>query len=343
MIREVLTLDRLRAMAPDEAAATLIVRRSDGPATVDQEALEAWLGLDEANARAWARAQSVWDIFDDAIEDDTLDALRAEARGVRRAPQGPRWPRLAAAAAVFALALGGAWLVFQRSEGPERDASMRVASAPLRYETLRGEREVVTLADGSRVTLDTETMIEVDYSEARRGVALRSGRAHFEVAQQPQRPFSVTAAGREIIALGTRFDVRLDPGQLRVVLVEGRVSVAASGSQGPAAVLQPGDQFLQKDGAPPVISRVEAEEALAWREGLVMFRDDTLAEAAAELNRYSREQLLVRDPAVAGLRVSGTFRTGDAARFGRTVTEIHPVEIRNRGQGWLEIVPASGG
>jgi transmembrane sensor len=326
-------------MEPQDAAAALMAREAGDEASAPTEVIDEWLRLDEANVRAWVHAQSVWNMFQEADDDDILGPLREESRGVR-AERRPLWPVLAASV-MLALALSGIWLVFQRTELTDPRAPRPVAgAAPLRYATARGQPKIVALPDGSRLTLDAETVVEVAYTAERRKVTLRSGRAHFEVAPTGQRPFSVAAAGREVIALGTRFDVRVDPGELLVVLVEGRVSVGSIGAGPAPAVLRPGQQFSQRNGAPPVISRVEPEVATGWREGVVTFQDETLVEAAAELNRYSVEQLIVRDPAVAGLRISGAFRTGDMARFGRTLKEVHPVEVKNLGEGRLEIVAA---
>ncbi len=94
------------------------------------------------------------------------------------------------------------------------------------------------LPDGSRMTLDTDSEVDIAFAPERRNLRLVKGRAFFDVAHDAQRPFAVVADGREVEALGTRFDVRMDPGQVRVVLVEGRVSVKSANHASPTTLLK---------------------------------------------------------------------------------------------------------
>lgn len=166
------------------------------------------------------------------------------------------------------------------------------------------------------------------------------GQAFFDVKHDAARPFAVRAAGGEIVAVGTRFDVRLDPGSMRVVLVEGTVSVKSRNRAAPKTVLHAGQQLVDRAGAAPVVSEADVDAALNWQRGFVTFDNDTLATAAAELNRYSKDQIVVADPRIAGLRVSGVFQAGDPLRFGRTLAQIHPVQMKRSGPDQLEIVAA---
>jgi transmembrane sensor len=206
------------------------------------------------------------------------------------------------------------------------------------YASAAGEVKVVTLPDGSRVTLDAASSFETRFSGASRSARLLRGRAFFDVKSNPQRPFSVAAADRLVLALGTRFDVRLRPDELTVTLIEGSVEISAPGLVG-STLLKPGQQFVEHKGTAVVRSvPSEVDAAIEWQQGFVTFDNDTLAEAVAEINRYSSQQLVIRDPAVASLRVTGQFRTGDAERFGRTVGEIHPIRLVRRGPNLLELV-----
>src|SRR3546814_13413031 len=81
------------------------------------------------------------------------------------------------------------------------------------------------------------------------------------------------------------------------------------------AVLAPGDALVVSADAAPVRFKVDVDQQLRWREGFVEFADATLAEAAAEMNRYSGKQIVIGDPAIGRLRVSGVFRTGNPERF----------------------------
>ncbi len=178
------------------------------------------------------------------------------------------------------------------------------------------------------------------FSANRRDLRLLKGRAFFDVAHNARRPFVVEAAGRQVVAIGTRFDVRLDPGRVRVVLVEGRVAVRSSGSAASPTLLSAGEQLDARAGMVPVVSAADVQEVLNWQRGFVTFDNDTLAAAVAELNRDDIDQVMVRDRRVADLRISGLFRAGDVGRFGRALAQIHPVRIVRTGPHRFEIVSA---
>jgi transmembrane sensor len=218
-------------------------------------------------------------------------------------------------------------------------SGQEAAAPPVIYASAKGEVKVVALPDGSRATLDAESSVETRFTDNSRSLRLLRGRAFFDAAHDPRKPFTVSVRDRQILAVGTRFDVRLEPGELTVTLVEGSVKITATGMVG-EKILAPGQQFIERDGIARVRSEATSvEEALGWQQGYVTFDNDTLADAVTEINRYSTRQLTVRDEAVAAMRVSGRFRSGDAERFGRTVAEIHPLNVVQRSTGSFELVP----
>ena len=336
-MRDVLTLERLEAMDPDAAAALLVYRRADGAGDLDARVLAAWLQRDPAHARAWDNACAAWSDFDDAGDDEILAALQAHAR--RAGPARPRWsPPLAAAAAAVLLALGvGLGVVGQRAERAGEASRIAAAPAAASYEAV-DHTEEVRLADGSRLLLAAGAAATVSLEPGRRQVDLTRGQAYFDVAPDPQRRFVVRAAGQQIVALGTQFDVLLRPDELRVILVEGQVAVGPPGATAPI-LLSPGQQLVLREGQPPRVSPAEAGEVLVLEDRYVVFDDAPLAEAVAELNRHGPGRLIVRDPGIAALRISGRFRAGDPERFGRSLSLLHPVRIERRGAAEWEIVP----
>jgi transmembrane sensor len=339
MVREVTSEARLTSMSPDEAAAFWIVRRAEGLANYEEEQFRDWLARSSENAEAWADADAAWRAFDEGEDDEILAAMRSHALAAERSPLIR--PQLAAAAAVLLLLLASAWLMVPnivRDAAPGVDGS---AAPAMVYASAKGEVKVVTLPDGSRVTLDAASSVETRFTEASRALRLLQGRAFFEVSRNMRRPFSVAAGDREVLALGTRFDVRLRPRELTVTLVEGRVKISAPGLAG-STILKPGQQFVGRGGTAIVRwTNVPDDKVLDWQQGYVTFDNDTLSAAVAEINRYSKKHLVVRDQAVAALRVTGQFRSGDAERFARIVGEIHPVDFVRRGPDLLELVPRS--
>lgn len=335
-MRDIIDLRRLQAMSADDAAALLAARLSDPTGPHDIELFDAWLAQEDSHGLAWDRAQRALDTLDSARDDDLLAELRAEAREAGP-EQGIRWTRWATAAVVAVAMAGGTYTVWNRPGAP-----VQVAEAPAQastYVAAKGEVRQVRLADGSTITLDTDSAVEVAFADRQRNMTLLKGRAFFAVKHDPARPFAVRAGGHEIVALGTQFDVRLDPGSFHVVLVQGRVSVSTGSGSAPV-VLNAGQQLVQSDAGKAIVSSATVEDSRTWQQGLATFRDKPLAAVADELNRYTSERLVVRDPSVAELHVSGVFRTGDVARFGRTLAEIYPVRVVRRSANEWEIVPA---
>ncbi|USQ97216.1 FecR family protein [Caulobacter sp. RL271] len=169
---------------------------------------------------------------------------------------------------------------------------------------------------------------------------LLNGRAFFDVAHDRAHPFAVQAGGRVVTALGTQFDVRLTPGAVRVVLAEGSVSVASApgGPSAPMVKLAPGQDFAAQDGKAGKVSSTDLGEALAWKQGVVEFQDRPLSDAIEVLNRYTRAQIVIKDPKVAALRITGVFKTGDIPRFGRSVSQVLPVKMIARDADTYELV-----
>ncbi|MGH6964769.1 MAG: FecR family protein, partial [Phenylobacterium sp.] len=131
-----------------------------------------------------------------------------------------------------------------------------------------------------------------------------------------------------------------DPSRMRVVLVEGRVSVASAGSTARPTLLRAGQQLEAEPGRAPVVSTANIDAILDWREGFVTFDDMPLSQVVQVLNERGPDQVVIGDPRVARLRISGRFQTGDLARFGRTLAQVHPVRLVQTAPHHFEIVPA---
>lgn len=185
-------------------------------------------------------------------------------------------------------------------------------------------------------------MLHVSLSAVERGVQLERGEAFFDVAKDPRRPFIVHAGALRVTAIGTKFSVRREADQLRVVVTEGRVQVAKSdhGGQMPVAQLAAGNiAHTQGEGIlvqQQPLSRLE--ELLSWRTGFIIFHDTPLAEAVAEFNRYNSRTIVIDDPAVAAMRISGNFRTTNGAAFVRLLEAGFPIRARS-GEAQIVLTP----
>jgi transmembrane sensor len=340
VVREALTLEKLSALEPREAAAYFIARRAEGLTSGEQQLLADWLAKDEIHRRMFERVEDAWQSFAVVEGDEVLAAMRAHALAPR-ARAFASWRPLAVAAAVVFLAAGAAlfldpalnpWAPRSLPQGP-------ASTAAIQYSSARGEVKNIRLPDGSTMTLDADSAAASRFNTNGRTIELLRGRAFFAVMPDRSRPFAVAAAGRSIVAVGTRFDVNLVADRLTVTLLDGRVEVR---SQDPAlahVTLDPGQQYIERRGEATIRTLGAASEnEISWRVGLISFDDQPLAEAAAVMNRYSRDQIVISDPAVAAIRVSGQFRAGDLQRFAATLAELHKLRsIRRANQ--IELVP----
>jgi transmembrane sensor len=196
-------------------------------------------------------------------------------------------------------------------------------------------RKTLTLADGSSIELNTDTVVRVASSDNQRRVILDKGEAFFQIKHNAERPFVVTVGSHQVTDLGTKFFVRQHFDDVEVGLVEGSArfdaTIADVGKR--SVTLTPGDRvfatatsFSVTRNEIPVL-----ENDLGWRRGILIFRHTTLAEAVSEFNRYNTRKIVLDDPGVAKLEILGTFRTGDIARFARVAGTALSLRTTRRG------------
>jgi transmembrane sensor len=270
--------------------------------------------LDAPAPKAPDEIAEVWD----AIGLLGLDAAEAQTpvRDVSR-----RWVMGGAVAAGLVAAVGAGALWSQRATT---------------WRTPVGGRQTIVLDDGSRVTLNTATVVETRFHGRRRELRLAAGEAYFEVAHRDDRdPFYVTAGAARIRVVGTRFAVRLhDDHRIDIDLLEGhiRTGKAADAKVEHAGVrdLSAG-QALRLDAHGDLIAQIPAEtqRVQAWLNQRAYFRDTPLTEAVAEMNRYRSRPLIVDDRAADGIRVSGVFDTRNAGDFVAAVHALYGIDIRD--------------
>ncbi len=315
--------------------------RSDWGAA-NQAELDAWIAASTDNRVAWLRLNAAWESSRRLRSLVSTGSAYAVPKPEEvRLPFFGAEPRESPAAAVEAFAPAGSGRVSRRAVG--RIAALAalaavVFGAPVAWQSLRapgfhtgvGALQAVPLADGSRVTLNTSTNIRVDVTPTERRVDLQRGEAFFEVAKDPTRPFVVEAGSRRIVAVGTKFSVRREGGEVRVLVTEGAVRLESAGS-GPAdesggqqsdeVLLHAGSIARAEDESVLVRERplAEVEQLLSWRSGYLVFDRTPLAEAVAEFNRYNSRQIVIDDPRVAAVPVGGQFRATNVDAFVRLI------------------------
>lgn len=209
------------------------------------------------------------------------------------------------------------------------------------YRTPVGGIASVPMDDGSKVTLNTDSKIRLAVTATVRRVELERGEAFFDVAKDPARPFVVAAGARRVIAVGTQFSVRRDGGDVRVFVTEGRVriedemeSAARVGSNEDKLLTLSAGSIARASDAGVLVQETtlpEIENYLSWRTGYLIFRDMALADAVAEFNRYNTRKIVIEDPAVAAIRLSGKFRSTQFEAFVRLLEDGFPVRARRVG------------
>lgn len=265
---------------------------------------ERWIAASPAHRTAYRRVESLWAASGDAglraADRDTaalsrhLDVIKTHRRrkGLRKGGT--------VVAGILGLALvTGIWL-----ERPHLLQDLRADTV-----TDRGERRTVVLADGSSILVDADSALMTDISPRGRRVTLLRGSAFFTVAKIGT-PFVVEAGGGEITVVGTQFDVRTADRGSVVTVSEGRVTVAAPGSN-PVALLEKGQQirFDAKGAEPP--RSVDLDEAMSWHDGRFVFYQARLGDVIDEIRRYRKGRILVLETALANRRVTGSFSLDD--------------------------------
>jgi len=328
--------DAMRRLA--EAAAWRVRLTEEDVET--SEAFEDWMA-DPANVAAWDRVQAPWRQVGEKATSPELMALRAGALA-RAQKRGRRWmggmgSGIAAGLAAMILVTGG--------YGGWRWHETR----PQDYRTVLGERRVIPLPDGSRVSLDSGSEVRIRYTKDARKLELLAGQARFDVAHDVQRPFSVTAGNQTVVATGTAFNVDLLGSKVLVTLIEGHVVVlqeparkrlvpvrALPAPAAPAVELTAGEQLIAAPAAAPQVQQASLERATAWESGQLAFKDEPLGSVAERVSRYAARPVVVA-PDAAGLRVSGVFKAGDIASFVDIVTSYLPVRAVKGADGEITL------
>lgn len=261
--------------------------RQDGQLLPEAERarFEAWLAV-PANRAAYEEIAGAW---------HEAGALAGPRTLARRPPAWRGVARIAAALLVICGALG---------YGLDVPTRLRAD-----IYTATGERRAMTLPDGSTVDVNTSSALAVAFTPGERRVKLLRGEAVFTVAKDAARPFVVEADGDAATALGTVFAVRETGAGAIVTVIESRVSVAFAAGGDPAR-LGPGQQ-VRPLGDGHEVAAVDADAAIAWRRGKLIFADRPLGGVIDELNRYHSGLIRILDPSLNGLRVSGVFDTAD--------------------------------
>ena len=196
--------------------------------------------------------------------------------------------------------------------------------------TAKGEFRKVPLQDKSIATINGSSRIEVEFTQTRRKINLQKGEAWFEVAKDKSKPFIVEAGNARIRAVGTAFAVRRFAQGTEVLVTEGTVEVWSKDRSAQRRLLAAGERaFLEPEASAISVTRQPSEVSrkLAWREGNLILKNQTLSDAVADFNRYSPKTIVIVDAALADKRLFGQYKLDAPELFAKDVSTVLAVPI----------------
>lgn len=322
----------------EEEAAAWLSRVDRGLSHQERSEIDAWFRADPRHVAAFLDLAKTWDKLEDLSVLSGLVELPPAKSG--RFSLGMR---LGAASVVlggvlFGIALwnGGsrdsaeAGLSAYQPEASFQAESSVTATDSVVFATGAGEVRRISLADGTVVSMNTRSTLDVSFSDSQRTVNLQVGEATFDVAHEADRPFVVQAAGRSIGAVGTIFTVRAkSKNNVSIIVSEGRVAVSAASTSTPAnltgtsssgrstRLLEAGDrlELVGREAQFERLSSSDIDDALAWQHGMIVFQGDPLVDALGEVSRYSDARFELADESIGEMKVAGVFQTRDLNGF----------------------------
>ncbi|OJU18943.1 MULTISPECIES: FecR domain-containing protein [unclassified Sphingomonas] len=315
------------------AAAAWVVRLDAAPGDPSlRDDADRWIDADPRHAVAFAEAQLAWEAAPHIrLRDEEGQDEEATAPEEALVPAAPMISRravglgLLAASAVGAVGLGRLLL-----PGEERRA------------TTRGEQSLTRLADGSSIRLNTATTLAISLSRARRKVRMIEGEALFDVARDPRRPFIVDLGDAEVRVIGTSFNIRKRADRTELTVTRGLVAV--SDVEGQSIRVGAGETTLIRPGVLAVADPGEAliRQRTAWQDGVIELNDETIEEAVAEFNRYRDQPIVVADPRIGSLVISGRFGIHESREFVEALKSSFAIAAVTTANGSIALTGAEG-
>ena len=342
-----------RSLIEDQAAAWLIKLDVDEPFSKDQlTALRAWLDTDSRHGVALAELARLWDRMD-ALEQLAVPLGRPGGQWLSSLGDYLRAPRVAAVAcSVLIICV----ITFAFLTKPTVILSEGIADGT--FATAVGVMEHLSLADGSRIELNTDTRLMVSYTPTERAIHLLQGEAHFVVASQKHRPFVVYTNIGAVRAVGTAFRVRVLKADVEVTVAEGIVDLdllapkdaaTGAGNSRSSPVVQQklgklvagqSTRFTRIKSEPRAVQQMTAAQiarTLSWRNGELTLSGEPLEEVVHEVSRYTDIDIVIVDPKIRDLRIGGVFRTGETEALLDILATSFGIRITSAGDGRIEL------
>ena len=311
-----------------DAASEWLVKLDEGLDAEEMQALKTWLAT-PLHRDTFLEMVALWDKMSVLSELAEIVPHTPEPSVKHKANNTVTWKRpLAIAASILMVGLLSYQGLNLFSQSNQTEPVAQMASYSLQASTKPGEHKSISLEDGSTLWLNTNSQVNIAFTETSRIIQLVKGELHIEVAKDKSRPLNVLAAGKAIQAVGTAFNVQYHRGDLELVVTEGVVEVASytlnkanSESiidpiikpQAQPLTLVQGEKSLLSlpNSTVETVSDEDIANDLSWREGKIVFRGEPLIDVIEEVSRYTDKTVVLGDAALANMQVAGLFNTND--------------------------------
>lgn len=336
-----------------ETAAQWFVRLQDGEASAEAFAeWNKWLGASSEHRLAYEEventilrlerlrhppqlpslAQLAADGYDGSAPLDQLTAIQPGAAS--KLPRNTRTVLLALAAAVVLMAFGGSWFLSNVTSQP--------AGGSMNYRTAAAQTQLIQLPEGSRVTLDADSELNVVLTSDRRALTLVRGEGYFQVAKDRSRPFVVQAGAAQVTAVGTAFNIRRSANRTVVAVLEGKVELVAEPQSRPntparASVAAGEAVSYSESGDLQALPANEASLAAAWLQGHRRYYNEPLRYVLADVSRYTGRKIEVSDELTGNLLFTGTLDVENSEAWLRGLSVALPVRLVQEKNGTLRV------
>jgi transmembrane sensor len=284
-----------------------------------------WMDESSANKNALEMVERFWRACDDLEHGERILSTRANPTCMGR---GTRWTMVSAA---MAATLAGVFCVRLLTASHEQIATpIATADHDLLFQSPTGEIRQIALADGSTITLSAASAVSVAYHSSERHISLDKGEALFQVAKDSARPFVVDTGSGTVTAVGTEFDVERAGDKTLVMVAHGRVRVGARNSSGDirSVNLDAGMEVSYAvDGSLGKQARVDQRAIGNWRYGELNFVDRPLKWVVADLNRYTLRPIIIDDPALAEISVTGVVHVNAMEEWLRGLSSVIHIDM----------------
>lgn len=333
-----------------EQAAYWLVQLDKGDiSNEDSIAFRHWLNESPEHGKAVVELAYLWDQMDILAELSELFPLtRRQQTRFKTAFRFLTRPVIPAVAMILLMSLSVAF--FMRFNDKQFQNGLEYQHQVYRvYRTSVGEQINISLPDNSTVNLNTDSELQVVYSNVQRNIRLTRGEAHFQVAHDGTRPFMVFAGTGIVRAVGTSFSVYLRDGNVEVMVMEGKIGIAPSIEDDEplteistiplrkfVTTLSAGQRVEYGDDSIQLVQNVAPEiiqRKLSWQQGMLKFKGEPLDQVVEEINRYTNTEIIISDPGIRKIRVGGYFKTGETEALLNVLKDNFDITVNRVNEG----------